>query len=150
MSINKQSIIHFSAGLIREKINRVKGILEELSVSINNEGKSSAGDKHETGIAMLHLEVEKNSQVLASLLEEERLVNSLLIDKPFHSVAKGALLKAGGKYYFVGLGLGIQEINGTKVILVSESSPLGKLMSGKKQGDSFRFNQTDVLIEEVL
>jgi hypothetical protein len=150
MSITKEKVLHFSAALIGEKINRVKSMLEELSEAIQNEGKSSAGDKHETGIAMLHLEVEKNSKVLASLLDEERLLNSLVTTRSYTTVAKGALIKAGANYFFVGLGLGIQEINGVKVILVSYSSPLGKLMIGKKKGESFRFSNAEVFIEEIV
>jgi hypothetical protein len=133
-----------------EKINRVKYMLEELSEAIKNEGKSSAGDKHETGIAMLHLEVEKNSKVLTSLLDEEHLINNLVTNRSYTTVAKGALIKAGEHYFFVGPGLGIQEINGVKVILVSDSSPIGKLMMGKKKGESFRFGNAEVFIEDIM
>jgi hypothetical protein len=150
MAIIKEEVILFAKSLVRQKILRQKSILDELSESIMNESKSSAGDKHETGIAMLHLEVEKNSKMLASLIEEEGLLNNLAMSQVGNRVKSGSMIRAGGQYFFVGIGLGNVKINGNSVVLVSANSPLGSLLVGKRKGDSFTFNKIEIAIEEIF
>jgi len=56
--------------------NRFKTIQEIISShqkSLNSETKSSAGDKHETGRAMLQLEMEKAGQQLASIQQMKEI-----------------------------------------------------------------------------
>ncbi len=146
----KTELVSFAQQIIAEKIDRVKNILAEISDSIVNESKSSAGDKHETGIAMLHLEVEKNNQVLNGLMAEENALLSLPTDRISDVVVKGSLVLAAGNYFFLGVGLGIKMVNGKNVIMVSESSPIGRELLRKKNGDYFIFNHNRLIIEEIF
>ena len=60
----KENVYSAFAQLLNEKINNVQQILQELHRSAANETKSTAGDKHETALAMLQIEQEnKRSQL---------------------------------------------------------------------------------------
>ena len=50
---------------VNQRADTVHQIIRSNQNALNSETKSSAGDKHETGRAMLQLEMEKASQQLA-------------------------------------------------------------------------------------
>ena len=56
----------------QDRLNTINKTIQELQESLTSETKSSAGDKHETGRAMLQLEREKAGQQLAEI---KKLIN---------------------------------------------------------------------------
>jgi transcription elongation GreA/GreB family factor len=145
----KTDLVSFAQKLIAEKIDRVKNILAEISDSIVNESKSSAGDKHETSRAMLHLEEEKNRKMLSVLLKERSTLQAINTNQVHNTITIGSLLSASDKYFFIGIGLGAREINGAQVILISSHSPITKQLIGKKIGEVFTLANETLLIENV-
>ena len=59
MSKFKQKLLQACSDHLKEKINSLNSIINEVYESSNSESKSSAGDKHETTKAMMQLELEK-------------------------------------------------------------------------------------------
>ena len=57
--------------LINEKFNALQVILNELNDSAKNETKSTAGDKHETALAMLQIEQENTRNKLKEIKEQK-------------------------------------------------------------------------------
>lgn len=135
----KQNIHSACLVLLDEKIAAMQKQLEELSEGAADEGKSSAGDKHETGRAMAQLEQEKIGK---QLLESERQKN-LLLRNP------GTLIKANGNYLFVAVALGKISVDGNAVMVISPQSPLGAKLAGVKKGDTVNMNGTVYRIEET-
>ncbi len=71
---------------IENKRHTIQQTIAEIQQSLTSETKSSAGDKHETGRAMLQLEREKAGQQLAEIQKlQEHLskVNPKTISKPY-------------------------------------------------------------------
>ena len=52
----KQKIYNHYLGVINDKIKLLQQVLADLKESSSNETKSTAGDKHETTLAMLQIE----------------------------------------------------------------------------------------------
>src|SRR5258706_14437730 len=52
----KQKIYNYYLGVINDKIKLFQKVLADLKESGSNETKSTAGDKHETALAMLQIE----------------------------------------------------------------------------------------------
>ena len=55
----KQKILEYYKQLVQDRIDVYKDMIESLSSDAQNDAKSSAGDKHETALSMMHLEQEK-------------------------------------------------------------------------------------------
>ena len=55
----KQHILNRYKQLIQDRIDAFQDMILGLTVDAQNDAKGSAGDKHETALAMMHLEQEK-------------------------------------------------------------------------------------------
>ena len=55
----KQKIKQHHLVLLQDKIDVYQDMISGLSKDAQNDAKSSAGDKHETALSMMHLEQEK-------------------------------------------------------------------------------------------
>lgn len=64
----KQQLISDCTKKLQQQIVSLKQLLDEVTEAVNNETKSSVGDKHETSRAMMQLEQEKLGK---QLLEAE-------------------------------------------------------------------------------
>ena len=60
----KKCLHQFCLAHAKEKINRIERLLQSNFNDLSTASKSSAGDKHETSRAMLHLEQENYSKQL--------------------------------------------------------------------------------------
>ena len=60
----KIKLHHYCESIVEEQLSGIIAALKDAQEGANNETKSSAGDKHETGRAMAQLETEKlNTQL---------------------------------------------------------------------------------------
>ena len=68
--------------LVQDKIDVYRDMIANLADDAQNDAKSSAGDKHETALSMMHLEQEKLVQKLRENLEMQAILdNPALIDQ---------------------------------------------------------------------
>lgn len=149
-SINKKPIHSLCLQSLEEKISSVKKQISELNQSFADEGKSSAGDKHETARAMAQLEVEKLHQQMHQFENQIGVLKKLNPD--FHSetipiaIGTGSLIKTDKGIFYIAVPLGKIE----DVMVISAASPLGKEMIGKKMGDEVVFNKMKYKIEGIF
>ncbi len=146
----KETIYQYYLKLIDEKIHLLQSTLYELRLSAANETKSTAGDKHETALAMLQIEQENTTKQLNEVLNQKKTLEQIDATIKTIQVCKGSLVKTNQGFFFISTALGKKEIDGTLVIALSPASPLGNKMMDLKQGDSFAFNQTKYTIEELF
>jgi len=137
----------------RENVNqRIIRIKEEISVSrmsANEETKSSAGNKYETGRAMAQMEVERN---MVQLKEAEKLQSALqsIIPNPISDVVvPGSLVTTTQGVFYIAISLGIVKLGQQNYFVVSGDSPIGKLLMGKTVRDSFQWNGKEYVIEQI-
>lgn len=125
--------------------------MEALRDALGSEVKSSAGDKHETGRAMIQLEMERAASRL-SLQEDqlqrfERLV--AVKDNPVARIAPGSLVVTEKEMYFITVSLGPVEVSGQRVQVLSPISPVGKLLNGNRVGDAPEFRGVAMAITAI-
>lgn len=135
--------------LVEEKRARIEHAILQVQSSLASESKSTAGDKHETGRAMLQLEREKLGGQLQQL---EILEQTLIKIKPTTSSKKivlGSYVKTEHLNYYLSVSLGEIKIASTSVYAISVHSPIGQLLLGKMVGDSISFNGKTTEILEV-
>ena len=70
----KKELYNQCSDFIEHRLLAIKSTINDIQESLDSETKSSAGDKHETGRAMLQLDREKLGQQLAEIqkLNEQR------------------------------------------------------------------------------
>jgi len=117
---------------------------------LRSETKSSAGDKHETGRAMLQLEMEKAGQQLSAVQQMQQTLAKINSSKPSTNIALGSVIKTSSAYYYLGISAGELTIKETVYFAISPSSPIGKLLMGKKVEDTFIWRGKEIKIDRVL
>jgi transcription elongation GreA/GreB family factor len=123
-----------------ENVGYIKDAMARISQSRDSETKSSAGDKHEVGRAMMQLEQEKLGIQLDqanAILEVLYKVN--LSIKPVE-IGFGSLVDTNKGHFFLAAAVGKLTINEQITYVISMASPIGMAMLGKTIGESFSFN----------
>jgi len=145
----KEKIYQQYVHAVHGKITLLQKTLQDLTDSAANETKSTAGDKHETALAMLQIEQENSSRQLAEALKQKAALEK--IDPSLHpeQVVNGSLVKTSKGCFFISLGLGKITVDETLIIALSPESPLGAEMMHLKKGDSFSFNGSNYTIENT-
>jgi transcription elongation GreA/GreB family factor len=134
---------------IEERLTRAKIEIAQIQSSANNETKSSAGDKYETGRAMAQLEIERNTQ---QLHEAEKLLTTLTDvkkNKTLNIAGRGSLVYTSQGIYYIAISLGLVEVEQQKIFVISDQSPIGKLLMGKKIGEAIRWNGKDYELQKI-
>jgi hypothetical protein len=141
----------YQAVLLRfeQDIAVLESNIRELQSSANEETKSSAGDKYETGRAMMQLEIDNLGQQLHEKKRLRELLKSFVVNTECMSVHAGALAETSAGNFFLLVNTGEFVIDDMKVMVISMQSPLGKLLAGRKAGETVTLNNRDILIRRV-
>ena len=146
----KERLILESKKFMDDKFQTVKTIMKSNQAALQSETKSSAGDKHETGRAMLQLEMEKASTQLDALNEMKETMDKINFS-PNSNISKlGSLVVTSWGNYFLAISLGKMEIDNNVYYVVSLSSPIGKNLLGTKRGDKVNFNGKKIKILNIF
>lgn len=122
----KEKVYKAYQQLLEEKTGNVQEVLKELHESAANETKSTAGDKHETALAMLQIEQENKRKQLSELQLQQSLLNKIDPSIVSSIVLNGSLVHTDKGYFFMSVALGKLVIEGETVFALSPSSPLGQ------------------------
>ena len=124
------------------QIETAQSAINSAKESKNNETKSSAGDKFETGRAMMQIEQEKNEMQLGKTLQLKSLLKQVDLKKQHETVGFGSLVITNRGKYFIAIGIGKVEVDGEICFAISVDSPVGKLLLGKRVGEEIEFRGT--------
>jgi transcription elongation GreA/GreB family factor len=135
--------------LVQDKIHNLQAMITDLSEDAKNDAKGSAGDKHETALAMMHLEQEKLNYKLKEVLEQKQVLESIYVTKVNKKVGVGSLVQTNAFLFFMSTALPKITIEGKDVVALSPNSPLGKMMLGKEINQEFEFNGMKYVILSI-
>lgn len=141
MEIDKAVIVEACKAKIAARIQAATQAMNEAQQSTLSEDKSSAGDKYETGRAMGHLASELNAKQLIAAKADLQQLQQLVLHATNH-VRIGSLLLTSNGLYFIAIGIGMLELFGNQIAVISPASPLGKILLGLAAGDSFSIQST--------
>ena len=146
----KERVYNKLLEIVEKKINLAKISLDAARESRNNETKSSAGDKYETGREMIQLEINKleNQLIVAESLKNELL--KVNINRIHKIVDFGSLVTCNSGIYFISIGIGRVNIDAQDYYCISLASPIGELLREKQVGESFEFNGRKFTIENIV
>ncbi len=121
------------------KIEVIRVAIASAKDSRNNDTKSSAGDKYETGREMMQIEIEKNEVLLNQTAKQRKELTRIDISEPFDKVAFGSLVVTDKGSYFISIGIGKIQIDDQICYAISLASPIGGLLKDKVVGDEVQF-----------
>jgi hypothetical protein len=124
--------------------------IDQSQQAANQEEKSSAGDKYETGRAMGHLQKDMYSRQLAESIKELAALHAVNTDTLYLTAGAGAFVRGDGIAFFIAAGLGRQQAEGQTIFFLSPQAPLAKTLQNKKPGDTLTFNGSLVTILEIF
>lgn len=145
----KQKIYGQYLLIIDDRIALLQKNLADLKESGANETKSTAGDKHETALAMLQIEQANTRAQLQEATSQKNALDKINPSVSAKQVVNGSLIKTNKGYLFMSIALGKIEVDGITVIALSPQSPLGQKLMGLKINDSTALNNKDYVIERI-
>jgi transcription elongation GreA/GreB family factor len=135
---------------LNQRLETIQLTIHDIQNALLSETKSSAGDKHETGRAMLQLEREKAGQQLADLQIQQEILQKINPEVAHKKVALGSIVKTSGANYFIAVSVGEIKINNTLFYCISAATPIGKLLLSKNVGDTISFRSQKFTIQEIV
>ena len=143
----KEALFSQCEAFVNNRLHTIETIISSNQKGLHSETKSSAGDKHETGRAMLQLEMEKAGQQLAGIIQMKATLAKMDVSKTTQYIHLGSLIYTEKNNYFLSISAGQLTVEKENYYAVSVSSPIGRLLLGKQANDvvSFRGNTIKVL-----
>lgn len=135
---------------VEKREQTIREIMSSHKKALLTETKSSAGDKHETGRAMLQLEMEKASQQIAVAQQMKEVLHRINIEVSSEVARLGSLVYTNKAVYYLAISMGAVIIENTNYFVISSSSPIGKLLLGKKINDAIYFNGQEIKITQIF
>lgn len=146
----KNALFNACLEFANSRLNAITHTIKEIQVSLTSETKSSAGDKHETGRAMLQLEREKAGNQLAKIKKTKEILFKIDVLKSISQVGLGSVVYTNKANYFIAISAGELTVNNTKFYAISTQTPIGKLLMGKAVGDVIKFRSDFFTITSVI
>lgn len=146
----KQGLLKECENFVNKRLQTVEEIISSNQKALQTETKSSAGDKHETGRAMLQLEMEKAGQQLAGINFMKEILSKIDVSKTSVNVHLGSLVETSSANYFLSISAGKLTVFNKDYFAVSVSSPIGRLLLGKQVNDYVVFNNNKIKILRVV
>lgn len=150
LNITKEAVYLASMSAINERILFFTKLLSELNEGAQNDAKSSAGDKHETAMAMMQIEQEKIMKQLHEVNEMKAQLVKLGINQPNSKVILGSLVKTNQGIFYIAAAIGKLIINGSEVYVLSPKSPLAQKIMNLKEKQEIALNKKQYIIEKIV
>ncbi len=138
---------------IENRIKTIRQAIAETQDSADQESKSSAGDKYETGLSMMQLDMEKQAEQLAEAIRtRDALEKVKMLDEMGSvngAVKPGNAVETNQGNFYISISAGQLKTNGQAYFAISPATPIGSKLMGLKVGDSFTFNGKNYTIQKV-
>ncbi|WP_248397019.1 MULTISPECIES: 3-oxoacyl-ACP synthase [unclassified Bizionia] len=135
---------------LNHRLEAVQTKIAEIQESLTSETKSSAGDKHETGRAMLQLEREKAGVQLSEIQKQQNTLTKVKVLNTSKTICLGSVVYTSKSNYFVAISAGAFSIAGELFYAISPQTPIGKLLLGKTVLNEIAFNNQTIKIEAII
>ena len=145
----KQHLYNTCETFLNQRLKVIQNTILDIQHSLQSETKSSAGDKHETGRAMLQLEREKAGHQLAELEKQKQILQNINTATKHQNIVLGSVVKTTQANYFIAVSAGEIVIDNTSYFAISAATPIAKLLLSKQTGDTIVFRDSVFEVIEV-
>lgn len=145
----KQALHNGCVLFTQNRLDTINKTILELQESLTSETKSSAGDKHETGRAMVQLEREKAGHQLAEIQKVNQLLAKISTEKTSKVIGLGSVVYTTKSNYYIAISAGELEVDTQKFYAIAANTPIAQLLLGKTIGDDIVFRNQNFAITDV-
>ena len=145
----KQNLYNQCQNVLDKRLQVIQNSIKDIQNALKTETKSSAGDKHETGTAMLQLQREKIGNQLKNCQEQQQLLQKIKPEIKPKTIVLGSVVYTNKGNYFIAISLGELNSDGTTFFAISPSTPIGKLLFSKTTNDKFQFRNNTFKILNI-
>jgi len=146
----KSKLYNKCVDYVGQRMSHIQSAIEAATESGNDETKSSAGDKHETGRAMMQLEQEKNAKQLIETLELKKLLDRINPNQQSQRAALGSLVITNKEKFYISISAGKLEIDSEIYFAISPTSPIALKLIGLTVNEEMKFNNSLYFIQHIL
>jgi|TARA_B110000240_G_scaffold144361_1_gene159704 hypothetical protein len=136
--------------LIKLRYDSINKTISDIEYSLKEESKSTSGDKHHTGRAMLQIERENAGNQLREIEKVMHELGKVGISLASETIRLGSIVETNQSNFFMSISVGKLETNNLIYLGVAPKSPIGMCLLGKTKGDQFNFNGKVYKILAVL
>ena len=126
--------------IVEQRLATAQQAMDAAQESANQEEKSSAGDKYETGRAMAQLERDKAAMQVEENKKMLTVLNQISYNTSTDRVTLGSVVVTDHNKFYLSISAGKLEIGGESYVAISTQSPIGQLLLYKRKGEFFSFN----------
>ena len=145
----KQQLYILCGEYLANKEKGIKKLMNDAQDAANEDTKSSAGDKYETGREVMQQEVELNRTRLNELNKFKLALDMIKADQKNDTAIPGALVQTSNGSYYIAISVGQLKQNGNTYYSISIESPIDAKMKGLKAGEQFMLNGRNFVIESI-
>lgn len=132
-----------------EKVRTAENDYAEAVASRNTAEKSTAGDKHETGRALMQAEADRCAERLNTARNLRGALRQINFEMTSATVRSGSIVRTDGGVFVIALPFGKIDFGEESVFAVSPQSPAGAALIGKCAGDRALFGGKRYTIKET-
>ena len=100
---------------------------------------------------MIKIEKEKNGKRIKEIeILKKQLLTIKSIENNKKKISHGSLVKTNNYNFFIAVSVGKFNFKGSDIYCISQNSPVGKALIGKKVNETFSFNNTKNIIKEII
>lgn len=138
---------------IDNRIKTIRNAIQETQASADEESKSSAGDKYETSLSMMQLDMEKQAEQLQEAIRTRNSLEQVKILDEMNgqsgSIRPGNAIETNNGNFYLAISAGQLKTNGQTYFAVSPATPIGSKLMGLKTGDRFSFNGKEYIVSKI-
>jgi len=145
----KQRMYQQCLAIVKERLDTINTNMDALMEAKTSETKSSAGDKYETGMAMIQNQEELYTRQRAETSIIYKAMLKIDPTKPSDQVENGALVLVPGGLFYICAGMGRLVLDDTAYFAISLISPIGAALKFKKAGSFYTYNDKNIPINSI-
>lgn len=123
--------------------------MQQARQASNDDTKSSAGDKYETTREMMQQEMDRNAKQLYEAGQQKIALQQIENVELGKEIKNGNLVFTSEGNFYISISAGELKLGKEIFYAISQASPIGRLLIGKKVGDSLDFNTKKYTVVEV-
>lgn len=135
---------------VQQRLDTAKQALRSAEEGAEQETKSSAGDKYETGREMMQQEKDR---ALAQANEANKLLvalQAISTSGEADKVLVGSVINTDQGNFYLSISAGMIKFEDKEYFAVSPASPIGSKLMGRQKGDRFDMNGKAYQIIDVI
>jgi hypothetical protein len=135
----KKQLLEYCLQKNEERLNEIVYAIQQAQEAIESDTKSSAGDKYETSREMVQQDLNRYQNQLIQAKKDAVILQHIALEEK-ETVGVGSLVETDHGFYLIAISLGKYSLHNHDFMIISGSSPIGRLLTGNKVGATIQFN----------